>query len=339
MSPTRCCGPCSDTSKSHPPLPWQPRPRRRPRRCAPWPRSWRHGKPAPGSTPGATPPLGTPGSWASSPGGGTSPATSSSSSPRRSRPTPAPTTATPPEPHEPPGRGSPLPRFPSRAPTHNPLTSKETQTMSHHIDKHGEQAAAIFARTDPWHRLGVTVAGRAFTAQEAMTLGRLGGWDVHKVPLTAHELHQRRCHRPGRSRVRDRADQPVHRAPASPGRRRRRVPAHPERGALRVPQPPGRRLRGRVRHRRLPARRASGVRHHDHARAPPRRRDRPARPQHRRPEQPRRLQRVPAAADPGTGRVRQHPGRGPAQPRRHRQHPAHHGRTGQPSPPPATPSA
>ena len=60
--------------------------------------------------------------------------------------------------------------------------------MSHHIDKHGEQAAAIFARTDPWHRLGVTVAGRAFTAQEAMTLGRLGGWDVRKVPLTAHEL-------------------------------------------------------------------------------------------------------------------------------------------------------
>lgn len=47
--------------------------------------------------------------------------------------------------------------------------------MSHHIETHGQDAAAIFARTDPWHRLGVTVAGDAFTAQDAMTLGRLGG--------------------------------------------------------------------------------------------------------------------------------------------------------------------
>ena len=57
--------------------------------------------------------------------------------------------------------------------------------MAHQIETHGGQAAAIYARTDPWHRLGTTVQGRAFTAEEAMTLGHLGGWQVRKVPLTA----------------------------------------------------------------------------------------------------------------------------------------------------------
>ncbi len=60
--------------------------------------------------------------------------------------------------------------------------------MAHHIETHGRQAAALFARTDPWHRLGTTVAGEAFTAQDAMTLGHLGGWNVRKVPLTAAEI-------------------------------------------------------------------------------------------------------------------------------------------------------
>jgi phage/plasmid-like protein (TIGR03299 family) len=60
--------------------------------------------------------------------------------------------------------------------------------MSHEIETHGDQAAAIFARTDAWHRLGTTVRGRAFTAEEAMTLGHLGGWRVRKVPLTATEI-------------------------------------------------------------------------------------------------------------------------------------------------------
>ncbi len=60
--------------------------------------------------------------------------------------------------------------------------------MPHQIETHHDQAAAIFARTDPWHRLGVTVRDRAFTAEEAMTLGHLGGWDVRKAPLTATVL-------------------------------------------------------------------------------------------------------------------------------------------------------
>ena len=60
--------------------------------------------------------------------------------------------------------------------------------MTHQIETHGRNAAALFARTDPWHRLGITVAGQAFTAQDAMTLGHLGGWDVRKVALTATEI-------------------------------------------------------------------------------------------------------------------------------------------------------
>ena len=60
--------------------------------------------------------------------------------------------------------------------------------MAHQIETYGSEVAAIFARTDAWHRLGTTVRGRAFTAEEAMTLGRLGGWRVRKVPLTAHEV-------------------------------------------------------------------------------------------------------------------------------------------------------
>ena len=40
--------------------------------------------------------------------------------------------------------------------------------MAHEIETHGAQAAAVFARTDPWHRLGTTVAGQAFSAEDAM---------------------------------------------------------------------------------------------------------------------------------------------------------------------------
>src|SRR4051794_22166998 len=60
--------------------------------------------------------------------------------------------------------------------------------MAHQIETNGSEAAAIFARTDPWHRLGTTVRDRAFTAEEAMTLGHLGGWRVRKASLIAHEV-------------------------------------------------------------------------------------------------------------------------------------------------------
>jgi len=60
--------------------------------------------------------------------------------------------------------------------------------MAHEIETHGTQAAAIYARKDAWHWLGTTVRDRAFTAEEAMTIGHLGDWDVRKVPLTANEV-------------------------------------------------------------------------------------------------------------------------------------------------------
>lgn len=60
--------------------------------------------------------------------------------------------------------------------------------MAHHIETHEGEAAAIFARTDAWHRLGTTVRGRAFTAEEAMRIGHLGGWSVRRLPLTATEI-------------------------------------------------------------------------------------------------------------------------------------------------------
>ena len=62
--------------------------------------------------------------------------------------------------------------------------------MAHQIETHGNRAAALFARTDPWHRLGTTVAGEAFTAQDAMTLGHLGGWNVRKAPVSATEIRE-----------------------------------------------------------------------------------------------------------------------------------------------------
>ena len=62
--------------------------------------------------------------------------------------------------------------------------------MSHEIETHGTQAAALFARKDAWHRLGTTVRDRAFTAEEAMRLGHLGGWDVRKLPLTTAEVSE-----------------------------------------------------------------------------------------------------------------------------------------------------
>ncbi|WP_242530427.1 hypothetical protein [Nocardioides aromaticivorans] len=62
--------------------------------------------------------------------------------------------------------------------------------MSHEIETHGSQAAAVFARKDAWHRLGTTVRDRAFTAEEAIRLGHLGGWDVRKLPLTTAEVSE-----------------------------------------------------------------------------------------------------------------------------------------------------
>jgi phage/plasmid-like protein (TIGR03299 family) len=61
------------------------------------------------------------------------------------------------------------------------------QTVSHQIETHGTSAAAVFARTDAWHRLGTTLTD-VFTAEQAMTVGHLGGWNVRKTPLHTSEI-------------------------------------------------------------------------------------------------------------------------------------------------------
>lgn len=60
--------------------------------------------------------------------------------------------------------------------------------MSAHIDELVPGThAAIFARQDAWHRLGTTTKD-AFTAEDALEMGHLGGWNVRKLPLTATEI-------------------------------------------------------------------------------------------------------------------------------------------------------
>jgi phage/plasmid-like protein (TIGR03299 family) len=63
--------------------------------------------------------------------------------------------------------------------------------MPHHIEIHGDGTASFAsARIDAWHRLG-TIARDAMTAEEAMNLAYLSGWDVRKLPLTTTEVTER----------------------------------------------------------------------------------------------------------------------------------------------------
>lgn len=111
--------------------------------------------------------------------------------------------------------------------------------MGHLIETYGNQAAAVFARQDAWHRLVTVVRDRAFTAQEAMTLGHLGGWDVHKGGLAGRQGHRRRRVPRGRARFSSPSaptPSPVNRRPSASSE-----PGTPpaERGARRVPQGAG----------------------------------------------------------------------------------------------------
>lgn len=54
--------------------------------------------------------------------------------------------------------------------------------MVHAIDTTNGQSSFVSAREDAWHRLG-TVLPDAFTAEQAMEIGLLGGWDVRKLPM------------------------------------------------------------------------------------------------------------------------------------------------------------
>jgi phage/plasmid-like protein (TIGR03299 family) len=61
--------------------------------------------------------------------------------------------------------------------------------MAHQIETHNGKAAFVTANIPAWHQLG-TVLGGAFTAEQAMELGRLGGWNVRKSPLFVAETGQ-----------------------------------------------------------------------------------------------------------------------------------------------------
>ena len=56
--------------------------------------------------------------------------------------------------------------------------------MAHNLDITNGRAAFVSAREDAWHRLG-TVLDDAFTAEQAMEQGLLGGWNVRALPMEA----------------------------------------------------------------------------------------------------------------------------------------------------------
>lgn len=71
--------------------------------------------------------------------------------------------------------------------------------MSHNLDITNGQASFVSAREDAWHHLG-TVLPAAFTAEDAMVHGHLGGWNVRKAPLFA-EVGECRLEIPNRYAV------------------------------------------------------------------------------------------------------------------------------------------
>lgn len=56
--------------------------------------------------------------------------------------------------------------------------------MGHNLDITAGTASFVSAREDAWHQLG-TVLPDAFTAEQAMEAGHLGGWNVRKTPTYA----------------------------------------------------------------------------------------------------------------------------------------------------------
>lgn len=71
----------------------------------------------------------------------------------------------------------------------------------HNIETSGSKAAFVAAHQSAWHQLGETL-DHAFTAEEAMEHGHLGGWNVRKLPLfTSVPGEKRALEVPGRFAV------------------------------------------------------------------------------------------------------------------------------------------
>ena len=69
----------------------------------------------------------------------------------------------------------------------------------HNLDITNGQASFVSAHTDAWHQLGETL-DHAFTAEEAMDKGNLGGWNVRKAPVFA-KLDRKQIAVPGMNMV------------------------------------------------------------------------------------------------------------------------------------------
>lgn len=72
--------------------------------------------------------------------------------------------------------------------------------MAHELDITNGEASFVSARVDAWHQLGTTLP-LTFTAEEAMEVGHLGGWNVRKSPLFTQEAGGRKIVVPNRSAV------------------------------------------------------------------------------------------------------------------------------------------
>ncbi len=60
--------------------------------------------------------------------------------------------------------------------------------MSHELEQHGDRVAFVDTRNDAWHRLNdlpPEYQGKPLTAEEALRLAHLSGWNVRKVPAFA----------------------------------------------------------------------------------------------------------------------------------------------------------
>lgn len=68
------------------------------------------------------------------------------------------------------------------------------------LDITNGEATFISAQEEAWHRLGTTLPDEALTAEQVMTIGHLGGWNVRKVPIFA-QTPVGRIQVPGRAAV------------------------------------------------------------------------------------------------------------------------------------------
>ena len=72
--------------------------------------------------------------------------------------------------------------------------------MAHALDINNGQTSFVSAHTAAWHNLG-TVLDHSFTAEEAMTEGLLGGWNVRTQPMWTTDPNGGTLAIPGRNAV------------------------------------------------------------------------------------------------------------------------------------------